>query len=102
MRDWKLPVFATLAYVLAGSGWIVAGHFLSSTLYPSEAASLFELAKGLAYVGITATILFIALTYLDHRNTSGMAIADLGAVFEQSLHRGNLVVRWLPVFVAAL
>ena len=31
-----------------------------------------------------------------------MAIADLGAVFEQSLHRGNLVVRWLPVFVAAL
>jgi hypothetical protein len=36
MRNWKLPVFATLAYLLAGSLWILAGHFLSGTFYPSD------------------------------------------------------------------
>ncbi len=102
MRNWKLPVYSTLAYVLAGSSWILIGHFLSSTLYPNDNASLFELTKGLIFVGITATVLFIALTYLDRRNADNMIAGDLGAEFSRSLRHGDFVVRWLPALVIAL
>ena len=99
MRNWKLPVFATLAYVLAGSGWILAGYFLSGALYQNDPASQFELVKGLIFVGVTGTVLFIALTYLDRRNTENLIEADLGVEFDRSLKRGDFVVRWLPVLV---
>lgn len=99
MQNWKLPVYATLAYVLAGSSWILIGYFLSSTLYPNDAASLFELAKGLVFVGITATVLFIALTYLDQRNADNMIAGDLGEEFNRSLRHGDFVARWLPALV---
>ncbi len=99
MRNWKLPVFAALAYVLAGSGWILAGYFLSGALYQNDPASQFELVKGLIFVGITGTVLFISLTYLDRRNAENLMAGDLGAEFEQSLKRGEFVVRWLPALV---
>lgn len=99
MRNWKLPVFATLAYILAGAGWIIAGYFLSGALYENEAAARFELLKGLTYVGITATVLFITLTYLDRRNVDNIIDNDLGAEFAQSLRTGDLALRWLPSFV---
>lgn len=99
MRNWKLPVYATLAYVLASSSWILIGHFLSGAPFPSNSASLFELTKGLVFVGITATVLFIALTYLDRKNPDNLIAGDLGAEFDRSLRRGDLVVRWLPVLV---
>jgi PAS domain S-box-containing protein len=102
MRNWKLPVFATLAYVLAGSLWILAGHFLSGTFYPTDGASLFELVKGLVFVGITATVLFIALTYLDQRNADNMIAGDLGAEFNRSLRHSDFVARWLPALVIVL
>ena len=102
MRNWKLPVYATLAYVLAGSLWILAGHYLSGALYPTDNASLFELTKGLVFVGITATVLFIALTYLDRGNADNMIAGDLGAEFSRSLRHGDFVVRWLPGLVIAL
>jgi PAS domain S-box-containing protein len=102
MRNWKLPVFATLAYLLAGSLWILAGHFLSGTFYPSDGASLFELVKGLVFVGITATVLFIALTYLDQRNADNMIAGDLGAEFNRSLRHGDFVARWLPALVVVV
>ena len=102
MRNWRLPVFATLAYFLAGSLWILAGHFLSGTFYPSDGASLFELVKGLVFVGITATVLFIALTYLDQRNADNMIAGDLGAEFNRSLRHGDFVARWLPALVVVL
>lgn len=99
MRNWKLPVFAALAYVLAGSGWILAGYFLSGALYQNDPASQFELVKGLIFVGITGTVLFISLTYLDRRNAENLIAGDLGAEFERSLKRGDFVVRWLPALV---
>lgn len=99
MRNWKLPVYATLAYIFAGAGWIIAGYFLSGALYENEPAARFELLKGLAYVGITATVLFIALTYLDRRNVNGIIDNDLGTEFAQSLRTGDLALRWLPSFV---
>ena len=102
MRNWKLPVYATLAYVLAGSSWILIGHFLSGALFSSNSASLFELTKGLVFVGITATVLFIALTYLDRQNPDNMIAGDLGAEFDRSLRRGDLVVRWLPGLVVTV
>lgn len=102
MRNWKLPVYATLAYVLAGSSWILIGHFLSGALFSSNSASLFELTKGLVFVGITATVLFIALTYLDRKNPDNMIAGDLGAEFDRSLRRGDLVVRWLPGLVVTV
>jgi PAS domain S-box-containing protein len=102
MQNWKLPVYATLAYVLAGSSWILIGHFLSSSLYPNDAASLFELAKGLVFVGITASVLFIALTYLDRRHADNMIAGDLGEEFNRSLRHGDFVARWLPALVITL
>ncbi len=102
MHKWKLPVFATLAYVLTGSGWIVAGYFLSDSLYDNAAAARFELLKGLAYVGITAAVLFIALTYLDRRAAGNGIAGDLGPAFENSLRSGEFVVRTLPAFVATV
>ena len=99
MRNWKLPVFATLAYVLAGAGWILAGHFITEALYSNGSAAQFELVKGLIFVGITGTVLFIALTYLDRRNTENLIEADLGVEFDRSLKRGDFVVRWLPALV---
>lgn len=102
MRNWKLPVYATLAYILAGAGWIVAGHFLSNVLYEHPPAANFELLKGLAYVGITATVLFIALTYLDRRNVGNIIDNDLGTEFAQSLRTGDLALRWLPSLVVVV
>lgn len=99
MRNWKLPACATLAYILAGAGWIIAGYFLSSALYENEPTAHFELLKGLAYVGVTAAVLFAVLTYLDRRNPENSIAGDLGAAFEQSLRRGDLVLRWLPALV---
>jgi len=99
MRNWKLPVFATLAYILAGSGWILAGYVISGALYKNDPAAQFELIKGLAFVAITACVLFIALTYLDRRNPETLIAGDLGAEFAESLRRGEFVVRWLPGLV---
>jgi PAS domain S-box-containing protein len=101
MHKWKLPVLATLAYILAGSGWIVAGYFLSDTLYHDPAVARFELMKGLAYVGITAAVFFIALTYAYRRSAEHDVTGDLGPAFEHSLRSGEFVVRTLPVFVVA-
>ncbi len=102
MHSWKLPVFATLAYILAGSSWILFGNFLTTTLYPNDAAPQFELIKGLIFVGITGTVLFIALTYLDRRTNDNLIAGDLGVEFDRSLISGDFVVRWLPALVVVL
>jgi|GEM_PF-1444884 len=102
MRNWKLPVFATLAYILAGSAWILAGYVISGALDTKSPVAQFELFKGLAFVGITASVLFISLTYLDRHNPESLAAGDLGAEFSESLKRGDFVVRWLPILVVVV
>lgn len=102
MRSWKLPVFGTLAYMLAGSAWILTGHVLSGALYGGNAAQQFELLKGLIFVGITGAVLFIALSFLDRRNPDHLIANDLGAEFARSLKHGDFVVRWLPGLVVAV
>ena len=61
----KLPLLATLAYALVGSGWIIIGFFISSTIDESGTTSLFELYKGLAFIAVTGGTLFLVLRWMD-------------------------------------
>lgn len=100
MQKSRLPLVVTMAYALAGAGWIVTGYFLSSTLYEEQATSLFELYKGLAFIAVTATVLFIALYYTDHRTAGEEALGEWAGEFDQSIRNSERARRGLPLILA--
>ncbi len=98
----KLPLFATLAYALVGSGWIIIGFFISSTIDESGATSLFELYKGLAFVAVTAGTLFIVLRWMDGSPVGDGSFRRIADEFRHSIHVGERTLRWLPPGLAAI
>ena len=102
MKQYGLPLIATLAYALAGAGWIIAGYFLSSAFYDQPDTSVFELYKGLAFVTITAAVLFFVLRHMDVRSIPEASIVDLAAEFRESIRNGERVARRLPVQMAVI
>lgn len=98
----KLPLFATLAYLLVGSGWIVIGFFISSTIDEDGATSLFELYKGLAFVAVTGGTLYFVLGWMDIGHTGDGSFGRIAEEFRHSIHVGERTLRWLPPGLAAI
>lgn len=98
----RLALIATLAYTLAATGWIVIGFFMSSLLDDGGATSMFELYKGLAFVAVTASVLFIVLGWMDHGPASDTTINQLAEEFKQSIRIGERTMRWLPPGLALI
>lgn len=98
----KLPLFATLAYLLVGSGWIVIGFFISSTIDEDGATSLFELYKGLAFVAVTGGTLYLVLGWMDIGHTDDGSFGRIAEEFRHSIHVGERTLRWLPPGLAAI
>lgn len=103
----RLPLFATLVYTLVGVGWIVTGFYLSRALYGQHDASTFEMLNGLAFVVITASLLFIALRHLNPGASDAEATSvAIAKQFRESIRSDENSLRWLPrqlmIFVAVL
>jgi PAS domain S-box-containing protein len=98
----RLPLIATLAYTLAATGWIVIGFFMSSILDEGGATSMFELYKGLAFVAVTASVLYFVLGWMDRDSTAEITFGQLAEEFRQSIRTGERTVRWLPPGLALI
>ena len=98
----KLPLFATLAYLLVGSGWIIIGFFISSTIDEDGATSLFELYKGLAFVAVTGGTLYFVLGWMDIGHTGDDSFGRIADEFRHSIHVGERTLRWLPPGLVAI
>lgn len=98
----KLPLFATLAYLLVGSGWIIIGFFISSTIDEGGETSLFELYKGLAFIAVTGLTLFIVLRWMDGGPAGDGSFKRIADEFRHSIRIGERTLRWLPPGLAAI
>lgn len=103
MKRSKLPLIAALSYAMVGAGWIIVGYFLTSLLDENAAAPLFELYKGLAFVAVTATVLFVVLRQMDIAEpVTEATFNQLTEEFSQSIRIGERTARWLPAGLLAI
>lgn len=102
MKKSRLPLLATLTYLLIGTGWILMGFFLTSQFDERSAAPVFELYKGLAFVAITALLLFAVLRRMNIQVPEETGFHELAGEFRQSIRIGERTERWLPPGLAVL
>ncbi len=98
----KLSLIATLAYVLVGTGWIVIGFFISSTIDDGGETSLFELYKGLAFIAVTGGTLFLVLRWMDSGPAGDGSFGQIAEEFRHSIHISERILRWLPPGLAVI
>lgn len=102
MKKSAIPIIAAITYLLIGGGWILGGGALTEALYSGSDTANFELIKGLAFVAISAAVIFALMRWIKSPDISTITFGEIAEEFKQTILIGERTLNWLSAAMLIL